>query len=267
MLTIPHLYADLDASIAALRADAGRVAAARDVVEGALGSRATYYGINTGFGARLMLRLKVHALGLGHSGVSPTTIDRLLTFAERDLVPVMPSRGSLGASGDLAPLAHLALPLLGRGRFWDDDGKHARPAAEVLAEHDLDGLVAPSQTPAFLVDAIHGANFNGETGAGWMAAIAGYPHLTVPMGAVESLPVGLSFMAGNGRDGAVLAMGYDYEQRSFKRITPRFLPNAEANDRIANAMSPLFRQRHLPDGTQQHRLSATNSAAEHHSTP
>ncbi|MEM6783877.1 MAG: histidine ammonia-lyase [Bacteroidota bacterium] len=191
-LTIPRLYADLDASIASLRTDlqrgrTGRVAAARGVVEDALGSGATYYGINTGFGAlarvrvsetdlerlqhnlivshavgvgprvpkevaRLMLRLKVHALGLGHSGVSPATFDRLLTFAERDLVPVMPSRGSLGASGDLAPLAHLALPLLGRGRFWDDAGQHARPAAEVLAEHDLDPLTLGAKDGLALIN-------------------------------------------------------------------------------------------------------------------
>ncbi|MEO1075920.1 MAG: histidine ammonia-lyase [Bacteroidota bacterium] len=187
VLTIPRLYADLDASIAALRADAGRVAAGRGVVEGALGSGATYYGINTGFGAlarvrvsdadleqlqhnlivshavgvgpripkavaRLMLRLKVHALGLGHSGVSPATFDRLLTFAERDLVPVMPSRGSLGASGDLAPLAHLALPLLGRGRFWDAEGKHARPAADVLAEHGLAPLTLGAKDGLALIN-------------------------------------------------------------------------------------------------------------------
>ncbi|MEM8558536.1 MAG: histidine ammonia-lyase [Bacteroidota bacterium] len=186
-LTISHLYADLDASIAALRADAGRVAAARGVVERALESGATYYGINTGFGAlarvrisdadlerlqrnlivshavgvgpripkdvaRLMLRLKVHALGLGHSGVSPATFDRLLTFAERDLVPVMPSRGSLGASGDLAPLAHLALPLLGRGRFWDADGTHTRSAADVLAEHDLAPLTLGAKDGLALIN-------------------------------------------------------------------------------------------------------------------
>jgi histidine ammonia-lyase len=172
-LAIASLYDDLDRSVEALRADAGRVRASRQIVEGALTSGETFYGINTGFGAlarvrvsdadleqlqhnlvvshavgvgpfipkpvaRLMLRLKVHALGLGFSGVSETTFDRLLTFAERDLVPAVPSRGSLGASGDLAPLAHLALPLLGRGQFWDAEGERTRPAADVLAEHGLE---------------------------------------------------------------------------------------------------------------------------------
>ncbi len=171
-LSIASLYDDLDRSLAALRADAGRVRASRQIVERALTSGGTYYGINTGFGAlarvripsddletlqqnlivshavgvgplipkavtRLMLRLKVHALGLGFSGVSETTFDRLLLMAERDLIPAVPSRGSLGASGDLAPLAHLSLPLLGRGQVWDADGERTRPAADVLAEHGL----------------------------------------------------------------------------------------------------------------------------------
>jgi histidine ammonia-lyase len=126
-----------------------------------------HYGINTGFGAlarervpredletlqrnlvfshavgvgdlipkalsRLILHLKIHALGLGYSGVSRTTFDRLLLFAERDLAPAIPSRGSVGASGDLAPLAHLALPLLGEGQFWTEDGTDVRPAEAVL---------------------------------------------------------------------------------------------------------------------------------------
>ena len=174
-LTIASLYDDLDRSIRSLRGDPSAVHDSRAVVEEALGSGETFYGINTGFGAlarvrvsdadleqlqhnlvvshavgvgplipkaiaRLMLRLKVHALGLGFSGVSGGTFDRLLTFAERDLVPTVPSRGSLGASGDLAPLAHLALPLLGRGAFWNEGGTATRPAADVLAEHGLEPI-------------------------------------------------------------------------------------------------------------------------------
>ncbi len=171
-LTVADLYGDLDRSLAELRGGAGRVQASRRIVAAALADGATYYGINTGFGAlarqriaaadterlqrnlivshavgvgpliprevaRLMLRLKVHALGLGFSGVSEETFERLLVMAERDLVPAVPSRGSLGASGDLAPLAHLALPLLGRGELWDEAGETTRPAAAVLAEHGL----------------------------------------------------------------------------------------------------------------------------------
>ncbi len=169
---IDSLHADLDARLAALREDPTPVDRSRARVEEALADGEAHYGINTGFGAlaqkrvpegdletlqrnlvfshavgvgdlvpkalsRLILHLKIHALGLGHSGVSRETFDRLLLFAERDLVPAIPSRGSVGASGDLAPLAHLALPLLGEGRFWTEEGSDVRPAGSVLDEHDL----------------------------------------------------------------------------------------------------------------------------------
>src|SRR5450759_1755587 len=64
---------------------------------------------------RLMLILKIHALSLGKSGVQVTTIQRLIDFFNEGITPVVYEQGSLGASGDLAPLAHLVLPLLGMG--------------------------------------------------------------------------------------------------------------------------------------------------------
>jgi histidine ammonia-lyase len=165
-LRLATLESDLDASLAALRGDAGAVTASRRLVEAALEDGEAHYGLNTGFGAlartrieredvetlqenllrshavgmgpevprgitRRMLQLKIHALGQGFSGISPAVFERLLEMVERDLIPTVPSRGSLGASGDLAPLAHLALPLIGEGRIWDGDA--ARPAGEVLA--------------------------------------------------------------------------------------------------------------------------------------
>jgi len=127
------------------------VAAARAVIERAVASGAAVYGVNTGFGnlanvriadadletlqerlvlshaagvgepladeaVRGMLLLRANTLAKGHSGVRPLLIDGLLALLNADLLPEVPSRGSVGASGDLAPLAHLALPLLGRGR-------------------------------------------------------------------------------------------------------------------------------------------------------
>lgn len=67
---------------------------------------------------RLMLVLKVQALALGHSGVRLETLERILMHLENDVIPVVPSQGSVGASGDLAPLAHLFLPLIGLGQVW-----------------------------------------------------------------------------------------------------------------------------------------------------
>lgn len=80
---------------------------------------------------RLMLLLKAHALSLGNSGVQVRTVKRILDFYNHGVLPVVFDRGSLGASGDLAPLANLFLPLLGLGevRF----GGERRPAEEVLA--------------------------------------------------------------------------------------------------------------------------------------
>jgi histidine ammonia-lyase len=125
------------------------------------------YGINTGFGAlchvkiskhqieelqhnlvvshacgtgdpvpqdmvRLMLLLKVQSLSYGHSGVRTEVVERLIAMYNHDVLPVVYEQGSLGASGDLAPLAHLSLPLFGEGEVWYQN--EPRPAAEVLAE-------------------------------------------------------------------------------------------------------------------------------------
>ncbi|MGB8374190.1 MAG: aromatic amino acid ammonia-lyase, partial [Salegentibacter sp.] len=116
-------------------------------------SNAPVYGINTGFGAlcnvkitsekltelqenlvkshacgtgekvgkeiiRLMLLLKVQSLSYGNSGVALETVNRLIDFYNEDILPVVYEQGSLGASGDLAPLAHLALPLIGEGEVY-----------------------------------------------------------------------------------------------------------------------------------------------------
>ncbi|MDC3188771.1 histidine ammonia-lyase [Pseudoalteromonas elyakovii] len=85
--------------------------------------------------SKLMLITKVHALSQGFSGIRLTVVERMLKFIELDIIPVVPEQGSVGASGDLAPLSHLFLPLLGEGEFWVNDT--IKPAAEVLKEHGL----------------------------------------------------------------------------------------------------------------------------------
>lgn len=64
---------------------------------------------------RLILLLKIQSLAYGHSGVQLATVERLVEFFNRGILPVVYQQGSLGASGDLAPLAHMSLPLLGLG--------------------------------------------------------------------------------------------------------------------------------------------------------
>lgn len=166
-ISLKSLDADLDRRMRELGADATAVAASRRHVEQALIGGAPIYGINTGFGAladkrieparlaelqrnlllshacgtgdplnpdisRLMLRLKIHALSLGYSGISEPVFRQLLALDEHGIVPWIPSRGSVGASGDLAPLAHMSLPLIGAGQCWKTDFSGPEPTAAVF---------------------------------------------------------------------------------------------------------------------------------------
>ena len=132
-----------------------RLTPARRVVERVVDSDEIVYGITTGFGAlatthigrseteslqynlirshatglgepmpdeivRAMLLLRARTLSQGHSGVRPVIVRKLLELLDRDLLPVVPSQGSVGASGDLAPFAHLSLPLIGEGSVRHD---------------------------------------------------------------------------------------------------------------------------------------------------
>ena len=130
-----------------------RVAAARRVVERLLASGKAIYGVNTGFGRLSNVRipdaqirdlqvnlLRSHAVGVGeplscaearvavllrlntvvrgHSGITRRLVNHLLRLVNSGVAPVIPEQGSVGASGDLAPLAHLSLPLIGFGLLW-----------------------------------------------------------------------------------------------------------------------------------------------------
>jgi len=72
---------------------------------------------------KLMLLLKIQSLSYGHSGIQLQTVDRLIAFYNNDILPIIYTQGSLGASGDLAPLAHLSLPLLGEGEVYFEGKK------------------------------------------------------------------------------------------------------------------------------------------------
>ncbi|MBX9898320.1 MAG: amidase [Qipengyuania sp.] len=96
---------------------------------------------------------------------------------------------------------------------------------KLLAGNRVSFLVAPTTGPAWPTDLIYGDNYPGSVGAGSLAAIAGYPHLTVPMGAVEGLPVGLSFMGAKWSDAEVLKAGAAYERaRTAVLKEPTFRP-------------------------------------------
>ena len=131
-----------------------RIATCRQFLEAKIASGDDlYYGINTGFGSlcdvpiskqdieqlqynlvvshaagtgdlvppevvRIMLLLKIQSLSYGHSGVRTEVVQRLIDFYNAGILPEIFQLGSLGASGDLAPLAHLSLPLIGKGNVW-----------------------------------------------------------------------------------------------------------------------------------------------------
>lgn len=107
----------------------------------------------------------------------------------------------------------------------------------LLAAYEVDILVSPSGPVASRIDPVNGDVWPAWAGAGYMAAVAGYPHLTVPMGAVHGVPVGLSFIGEKGADAAVLSLGYAYEQASLLRPEPGYLPAAEARPEIGPAMA------------------------------
>jgi histidine ammonia-lyase len=155
-----------------------RMQESRDVVERLVASGAVVYGVTTGFGdlasvsipaadaehlqenllvshaagvgaalprevVRAMLLLRANTLALGHSGARPLIVDRLCQFLEKCIHPVVPEQGSVGASGDLAPLAHLALPLIGRGQV--ELNGHVGPALVALKETGLEPLTLSSK--------------------------------------------------------------------------------------------------------------------------
>ncbi len=88
--------------------------------------------------AKLMLILKVHALSKGFSGVQEATLDRIIWHIDHDIIPVVPSQGSVGASGDLAPLSHLFLPLIGLGKV-NHKGK-TEDVSDVLKQEGLESI-------------------------------------------------------------------------------------------------------------------------------
>lgn len=111
----------------------------------------------------------------------------------------------------------------------------------LLAAHDIDILVAPSGPVPGRIDPINGDVWPSFPGAGWMAAIAGYPHATVPMGTVHGMPVGVSFMSGKDRDAEVLSVAFSYEQATELRAEPAYLPSADGRDEIKGPMRGTLR--------------------------
>ena len=123
------------------------------------------------------------------------------------------------ASAGLADPAYLKARAEGR-RLAGPEG-----IDKLLADHRLDALIAPTEAPAWRIDTVDGDHFLGS--ATGLAAVAGYPHLTVPMGEARGLPVGLSFIGPAWSEAALLRLGYAYEQATHMRKRPRFIPSVD----------------------------------------
>jgi histidine ammonia-lyase len=100
--------------------------------------------------SKLMMITKIHALAQGFSGIQLSTLERIQWLLEKDIIPVVPEKGSVGASGDLAPLAHLFLPLIGLGKVWQ--GSEIKMAADVLAEHQIQPLTLKPKEALALIN-------------------------------------------------------------------------------------------------------------------
>jgi histidine ammonia-lyase len=144
-----------------------RVSSSRQIVQNILDSGEVAYGINTGFGlfskvvidddkleilqdnlirshsagvgtpltrerTRMLLALRINVLSKGHSGISVETLKRVVNAFNKDCISVVPSQGTVGASGDLAPLSHLALGLMGEGPMWDPVTGEIGEASEIM---------------------------------------------------------------------------------------------------------------------------------------
>lgn len=172
-ISIKEIPGFLNTTIALSEETLNKVKANRAFLDQKLSTGQTYYGINTGFGSlcnvrisddqlsqlqqnlvcshatgfgdavpqeivKIMLLLKIVGLGQGFSGIHEDTINRLVFFYNEDILPVVYDQGSLGASGDLAPLAHLSLPLIGQGLVWYKGEQ--KQSIEVLKAYNLEPL-------------------------------------------------------------------------------------------------------------------------------
>eukprot|EP01084_Bolivina_argentea_P104148 186516_1 len=160
------------------------VVAARKIIDDVIKQNRTVYGVNTGFGlfskvqikpdqlqalqvnlirshaagvgaylslqrTRMLLALRINVLAKGHSGITLETLSILIKALNRNCISCVPIKGTVGASGDLAQLAHLALGLLGEGHMWHHNGEHRKlmedyspmESMQVLKEHNIKPLV------------------------------------------------------------------------------------------------------------------------------
>lgn len=156
-----------------------------------------------------------------HPSAPVKSLSEIIAFNETRKEEEMPWFGQdifleAEAKGDLTTAEYLkALALSKKG--WGAQGIDA-----VMAEHRLDAIIAATNGPAWTIDHVNGDHFSGSSSS--PAAISGYPNITVPMGSVHGLPVGISFFGKAWSEPRLISLAYAYEQASLHRKTPRLLP-------------------------------------------
>jgi amidase len=108
---------------------------------------------------------------------------------------------------------------------------------KLMKDNRVIALVGPTAGPAWKIDVANGDAFSGG-GAGSLPAVAGYPHLTVPMGLVKGLPVGLSFIGPKWSEQLMLSLGYAYEQARGPFPAPKFYRSIEESPEVAPLLQP-----------------------------
>ncbi len=206
--SVGHLNAPVELSPEARE----KMSLSRKYIESRIQTGDTMYGVNTGFGlfsdvrispsqirelqqnlirshscgvgdpftppqSRAIMYLRANCLATGHSGIRPEVVDKILEFLNCDIIPVIPQKGSVGASGDLAPLSHLALALIGEGEVWYKGKRES--AEQALSKTNVQPLVLEAKEGLSLINGCQVMTAIGLLNAYrarqlvWMADIAG----------------------------------------------------------------------------------------------
>jgi amidase len=175
------------------------------------------------FKADLNAYLAARGVRLEGSG-TVATLEKLIDWNERHADREMPYFGQelFQQSQEKGPLS---TPAYGTALAKSKRLAGTEGIGAALRAHRLDALVAPTGQPAWTIDLLNGDHFTG--GYSSASAVAGWAHVTVPMGAVRGLPVGLSFFAGAWSEPTLLKLAYAFERATTHRRAPRFLASAQ----------------------------------------
>jgi histidine ammonia-lyase len=184
--TLIQMISDANAKLKLAPEAHEKMLQSRTYIEKRLNQGEVMYGVNTGFGAfssvrisdseiealqrnlirshsvgigdaftkeqtKAMMILRANALATGRSGIRTEVVEKILEFFNNDIIPVVPCKGSVGASGDLAPLSHLALALIGEGEVWSEDGKKVS-VDKVLVAKNIKPLVLKAKEGLSLIN-------------------------------------------------------------------------------------------------------------------